>query len=118
MLPRYRQRRAGKVDATAVSGNHAAIAFRKDRRQGARFGGSQQESQEVPSAFGLGPIFKRRSVVEQRVIVHQLHVAGSKLYEKVQNRIVGEALKGVEGHHGNVPAPIAARPLWCAGSRS
>jgi hypothetical protein len=85
-----------KVDAATVSRNHAAVALCEHLGQGARAGGSQPEPQEVPLVFRLRRIFESRPVVEQRVIVHQLHVTSSKLHEKVQSRVVGKPVKGVE----------------------
>ena len=44
----------------------------------------------------LRPVLERRAVVQDRVVVHELHVAGLESHHEIEPRIVGERIKTVE----------------------
>ena len=42
------------------------------------------------------PIFKRGTVVQQRVIMHKLNIAGSQFHFKMQRGVIGKGIEAIQ----------------------
>ncbi len=83
--------------AASVTRCYRAEAFGKHRGKGPGFRRCQPQPEQMSFALRLRPIFKGRSVVQQSMIVNELHVAGQKLHRKEQSRIIRQGVEQVEG---------------------
>src|SRR3546814_9671066 len=76
-------------NAPTLPRRDSAKALRKYRRQRARVVGRQPQPQQMPPPLEFGPVLKGRPVMQQGVIVHQLHVSRRQIHVEVQRRVVG-----------------------------
>src|SRR5262245_53459401 len=67
-------------DAAAVARRDGAVALGVDRGQGARLGRGEPEAQQVTLLRRLRPVLEGGAVVQQGVVVHQLHVARAEFH--------------------------------------
>ena len=56
----------------------------------------QPKPEQMPTALRLRPVDEAGAVVQQSVIVHELHVAAPELHQHVELRIVRQAVEQIE----------------------
>src|ERR1041385_3532128 len=95
-VERYRWFRAWDHDATSVSGSNRTEALCIDFGKRTRAGWRQPQAQKVSLALGLGIILERSAIVQDRVVVHELNVAGFQFHYQVELGIVGQFVEKIE----------------------
>ncbi len=91
-----RSRPSALFDAAAAAALDAAVTLREHRRQRARLARGQPQPQQVAPARRLGPVLEGRAVVQQRVVVNELHVAGLQRHREMQRRVVAQRVEQVQ----------------------
>ena len=95
-VPGHGETHSGDRNASAVAGDDRAIALGESGWQWPRLLGGQPKAQEVPAAVRLRPIFEGGSIVEERLVVHELNVAGAQFHSQMQGRVVRKLVEQVE----------------------
>ena len=96
VVKHYRRPRSFYRYAASISWRNRTEPLRVDFRQGARVRRRQPESQQVALALRLREILERGSIVQNGVIVHELHIAGFKLHHQVQFWIVRQFVEQIQ----------------------
>src|SRR5216684_1843864 len=96
LLKRYGGSRSSYRDASSISGCNGTEAFREDFRQRARVARCYPQSQQVTFALRLSKVLERGSIVENRVVVHKLYIAGLELHRQIQVRIVRQFVEQIQ----------------------
>src|SRR5262249_20055430 len=83
-------------DPSAIARCNRAVSLRINFRQSTRFGRRQPQTQQVALAIRLSKILERGSIVQNRMVVHQLNIARLKLHHQDQLRIVRQFVQQIE----------------------
>src|SRR6266478_5549143 len=95
-LKQYSGPRSFYRDASSISQGNRTETLRVNFRQRARVGRGQPQSKQVALALRLREILERGSVVQNGVIVHELHIAGLKLHHQVQEWVVRQFVEQIK----------------------
>src|ERR1041385_4361860 len=95
-VERYRWFRAWDPDATSVAGSNRTEALCRDFGKRTCVRRRQPQAQQVSLALGLGIILERGAIVQDRVVVHELNVAGFEFHHQVELGIVGQFVEQIE----------------------
>src|SRR5262249_14318241 len=82
--------------STSLAGDNRTIALGVRRRQRTRIRRREPQSHQVPFALGLGPVLKRRPVMQDGVIVYDLNISRLELHEHMKRRIVRQRIEKIE----------------------
>src|SRR5216684_2925170 len=83
-------------DASSISWRNRTEPLRVNFRQRTRVGRGHPQSQQVTLALRLQEILERGSIVQNCVIVHELHIAWLKLHHQVQRRVVRQFVEQIK----------------------
>src|SRR5438128_580764 len=82
-IKRYGRPRSSYRNATSISRRNRTEPLCKDFREWTRVGRGHPQSQQVSFALRLREILERSSIVENCMVVHELHVARLQLHREV-----------------------------------
>src|SRR2546425_3998011 len=95
-IKQYRGLRSFHSDASSISRRNRTEPLRVNFRQRTRVERGDPESQQVALALSLREILEGGSIVQDRVIVHKLNIAGLKLHRQVQRRVIREFVQQIQ----------------------
>src|SRR6185436_16699866 len=87
--------RACDGNSTAIAWCNRTEALRVDFGETTRARRRQPKAQQVSLTLGLGIIFERRAIVQDRVVVHELDIAGFEFHHQVELRIVCQFIEKI-----------------------
>src|ERR1700674_1298546 len=83
-VKRYSGPRTLYCNAPSISRSYRTESFRINFRQVTRAGRGHPQSQQVTLALRLTEVLERGSIVQNSMVVDELHIAGLKLHRQVQ----------------------------------
>src|SRR5260370_40395200 len=95
-VKRYSGPRAFYCNAPSISRSNRTEALHINFRQGTRGGRGQPQSQQMALARRLEEVLERGSIVQNRMVVHELHIAGFELHRQVQRGVVRTFVEQIE----------------------